>query len=100
MTFLDLAEGDKLAVVVVELHVGPSASHAESGQTEYIMLLVICSPGDIFCISAFSAFSVSTSSAHAHTHAHVLLEGDKLAFLVVELHVGPMRQCDALDKRM
>ena len=42
MTFLDLAEGDKLAVVVVELHVGPSASHAESGQTEYIMLLVIC----------------------------------------------------------
>ncbi len=26
MTFLDLAEGDKLAVVVVELHVGPSDS--------------------------------------------------------------------------
>ena len=42
MTFLDLTEGDKLAVVVVELHVGPSASHAEIGQTEYIMLLVIC----------------------------------------------------------
>ena len=26
MTFLDLTEGDKLAVVVVELHVGPSDS--------------------------------------------------------------------------
>ena len=26
MTFLDLAEGDKLAVVVVELHVGPMRS--------------------------------------------------------------------------
>ena len=44
-------------------------SHAESGQTEYIMLLVICLDFLHFCISAFS---VSTSSAHAHTHAHVL----------------------------
>ncbi len=26
MTFLDLTEGDKLAVVVVELHVGPMRS--------------------------------------------------------------------------
>ena len=25
-----------------------------------------------------------------------LTEGDKLAFVVVELHVGPRRQCDAL----
>ena len=31
MTFLDLTEGDKLAVVVVELHVGPSDSVMRSG---------------------------------------------------------------------
>ena len=37
-------------------------SHAESGQTEYIMLLVIC----------LDFLHFSTSSAHAHTHAHVL----------------------------
>jgi hypothetical protein len=28
-----------------------------------------------------------------------LTEGDELAFLVVELHVGPRRQCDALGKQ-
>ena len=31
MTFLDLTGGDKLAVVVVELHVGPSDSVMRSG---------------------------------------------------------------------
>ena len=31
MTFLDLIEGDKLAVVVVALHVGPSDSVMRSG---------------------------------------------------------------------
>jgi hypothetical protein len=31
MPFLDLTEGDKLAVVVVELHVGPSDSVMRSG---------------------------------------------------------------------
>jgi len=31
MTFLDLAEGDKLAVVVVELHVGRGDSVMHSG---------------------------------------------------------------------
>jgi hypothetical protein len=28
-----------------------------------------------------------------------LTEGDKLAVVVVELHVGPMRQCDALGQQ-
>jgi hypothetical protein len=28
-----------------------------------------------------------------------LTEGDKLAVVVVELHAGPRRQCDALDKQ-
>jgi hypothetical protein len=27
------------------------------------------------------------------------IEGDKLAVVVVELHVGPRRPCDALDKQ-
>jgi hypothetical protein len=31
MTFLDLTEGDKLAVVVVELHVGPRRQCDELG---------------------------------------------------------------------
>jgi len=29
-----------------------------------------------------------------------LTEADKLVVVAVELHVGPSRQCDALDKRM
>ena len=29
-----------------------------------------------------------------------LTEGDKLTFLVVELHTGPRRQCDVIHKRM
>jgi hypothetical protein len=29
-----------------------------------------------------------------------LTEGDKLAFLVVELHADPMQQCDVIDKRI
>ena len=28
------------------------------------------------------------------------IEGDKLAVVVVELHVGPRRPCDALDKQI
>ena len=66
MTFLDLAEGDKLAVVVVELHVGPSDSvmrfRPERQCDAFHMLLVIC----------LDFLHFSTSSAHAHTHAHVL----------------------------
>ena len=42
-------------------------SHAESGQAEYIMLLVIC-----LDFLHFHFLHFSTSSAHAHTHAHVL----------------------------
>ena len=67
MTFLDLAEGDKLAVVVVELHVGPSASHAESGQTEYIMLLVICLDFLHFHFLPFPFLHLLRTHTHTHT---------------------------------
>jgi cell division protein FtsW (lipid II flippase) len=48
-------------------------SHAESGHTEYIMLLVICSPGEIFCIfCSFCIFCIFRflHLLRTHTHTH------------------------------
>ena len=72
MTFLDLAEGDKLAVVVVELHVGPSDSvmrfRPERQCDAFHMLLVIC----------LDFLHFSTSSAHAHVLCIAVSAGVRL----------------------
>jgi hypothetical protein len=42
-------------------------SHAESGQTEYIMLLVICSDFLHFCIFCLFRFYIFCARTHTHT---------------------------------
>ena len=51
------------------------------------------------CVALGNRSYTSAGVVHAVAYAD-LTEGDKLAVVVVELHVGPRRQCDALDKRM
>jgi hypothetical protein len=102
MTFLDLTEGDKLAVVVVELHVGRGARESRSGICCVLPslkepLLGALSSRMTFC-AAFLKEPLSGALSSRMTFLD-LTEGDKLAVVVVELHVGPRRQCDALGNQ-
>jgi hypothetical protein len=57
MTFLDLTEGDKLAVVVVALHVGPSDSVMRSGiKIRYLLRAAkfVFSSSVSFCVGGMS----------------------------------------------
>ncbi len=56
MTFLDLTEGDKLAVVVVELHVGPRRSQ---NKIRYLLRAAkfVFSSSVSFCVGGMSEIS-------------------------------------------
>ncbi len=84
---MDLSEGDTLTVVVVELHVGPGDCD-ELGNEDQVFVVFCC---------IFEGIPIRRS-----LYLHDILdltEGDTLAVVVVELHVGP-GDCDALDKHM
>ena len=75
---LDRIEGDKLAVVVVELHVDPRRQCDALGNSDQVFVVFCC---------IFEGTPIRRSLC-----LHDILdltEGDKLAVVVVELHVGP-----------
>ena len=80
MTFLDLTEGDKLAVVVVELHVGRGDSVMRSGiKIRYLL-----------CSAKFEGTPVGArlSRNATHSHAHVLCLCLSLGCIAVSAGLG------------